>query len=66
MKIEIKNLSFRYPGGKKNVLEDVSLTIPSGKFTAVIGPNGSGKTTLVKQINQIDLHLVLFFHLYLP
>ncbi|EZH72133.1 ABC transporter ATP-binding protein [Aquimarina atlantica] len=45
---EIKNLSFRYVGADKPVLEDLSLSIPANKITAVVGVSGSGKTTLMK------------------
>lgn len=47
--IIIKNLNFRY-GGKKSpkILNQVSLIIPRGKITAVVGVSGSGKTTLMK------------------
>lgn len=44
--IEIRNVNFSY--GKRRILEDVSLSIPSSEFVAVIGPNGSGKTTLLQ------------------
>lgn len=43
--IELKNVTFRY--NAVPVLEDVSLTIPAGQITAVLGPSGAGKTTLV-------------------
>ncbi|MEO6233151.1 MAG: peptidase domain-containing ABC transporter [Ferruginibacter sp.] len=47
--IHIRNLSFTYPGaGNEPVLKDISLTIPQGKVTAIVGMSGSGKTTLVK------------------
>lgn len=47
--IQIKNLSFTYPGaGNESVLKNISLTIPQGKVTAIVGMSGSGKTTLVK------------------
>jgi len=47
--IEIKNVTFRYPGADSNaVLEDISLVIPEGKTTAIVGMSGSGKTTLLK------------------
>ena len=47
--IQIKNLSFTYPGaGNEPVLKDISLTIPQGKVTAIVGMSGSGKTTLIK------------------
>ncbi|PKV52049.1 ATP-binding cassette subfamily B protein [Aquimarina sp. MAR_2010_214] len=45
---EIKNLSFRYVGADKPVLEDLNLSIPANKITAVVGVSGSGKTTLMK------------------
>lgn len=45
---EIKNLSFRYVGSDKPVLENLNLSIPSNKITAVVGVSGSGKTTLMK------------------
>jgi len=45
----IKNVSFTYPGaGNEPVLNNISLTIPQGKITAIVGMSGSGKTTLVK------------------
>ena len=52
MEIRFENLNFGYTR-KKQVLKNINLTLPSGKFIAVIGPNGSGKTTITKQINQI-------------
>ena len=47
--IHIKNLTFTYPGaGNEPVLKNISLMIPQGKVTAIVGMSGSGKTTLVK------------------
>ncbi len=47
--IYIKNLNFRY-GSKSSplVLKNLSLEIPEGKTTAIVGASGSGKTTLIK------------------
>lgn len=45
--IEITELSFRYPDGVRDVLQDVNLTIPPGSSIALCGSSGSGKTTLV-------------------
>ncbi len=47
--VEIKNVSKSY--GKKQVLKNVSFSIPSGKIIGLIGKNGMGKTTLIKLIS---------------
>ena len=46
--IKIKDLSFRYVGSDAMVLENLNLTIPANKITAIVGTSGSGKTTLMK------------------
>jgi ATP-binding cassette subfamily B protein len=46
--IELKSIDFRYPGTDKQVLSDVSLTLPAGATVAVVGENGAGKSTLIK------------------
>ena len=45
--IEMKNVSFGYHDDKE-ILHDVSLSIPAGKMTALVGPSGSGKSTIAK------------------
>ena len=42
--MEVKNLSFAY--GSNQILSDISLTIPKGKITTIMGANGCGKSTL--------------------
>jgi ATP-binding cassette subfamily B protein len=47
--IVFKNVSFTYGSKKsKRVIQDISLEIPYGKTTAIVGLSGSGKTTLIK------------------
>ena len=46
--IEIEALDFQYNELSPMVLQNINLTIPEGKVTAIVGRSGSGKTTLVK------------------
>lgn len=47
--IALKNLTFTYPGaGNEPVLSSITLNIPEGKTTAIVGMSGSGKTTILK------------------
>ena len=48
--IEFRNLTFRYPDGEFDALEDVSFTINAGENIGLVGKTGSGKTTLVDLI----------------
>jgi ATP-binding cassette, subfamily B, multidrug efflux pump len=52
--ISFRSLSFRYGEGGRDVLQDISLTIPAGGSLGVIGRPGAGKTTLIS----------LLFHLF--
>lgn len=45
--IEMKALTFQYPGTEQPVLKDISFKLEKGKTLAVVGKTGSGKTTLV-------------------
>jgi ATP-binding cassette subfamily B protein len=46
--IELRAVTFRYPGTDQDVLRDVSLSLPAGTTVAIVGENGAGKSTLVK------------------
>ncbi len=50
--LEVKNLTFTVDDdkGRQHILNDLSLTVPTGKMVVVTGPNGGGKTTLAKAI----------------
>ncbi len=50
VKVELRNVTFTYPGKDKPTLENINLTIHPGERLALIGLNGAGKTTLVKLI----------------
>jgi ATP-binding cassette subfamily B protein len=61
--IELKNVSFAYPGSGNKVLKNISLHIKPGETVALVGENGAGKTTLVKIIVRLyepDSGSVLF------
>lgn len=47
--IEFSGVNFKYdPHALRNTLEDITLSIPKGKVTAIVGASGSGKTTIIK------------------
>lgn len=48
--IEFKNVTYRYPKGEKNILENISFQIKPGEKIALVGLNGAGKTTLVRMM----------------
>lgn len=54
--LELKNISFTVNDGTNdlNIVNDVSLEIPDGKFVVITGPNGGGKSTLARLIMGIE------------
>ena len=54
--LEIKNLSYSVQSeqGQKDILKNVTLTIPDKRFVVITGPNGGGKTTLAKTVMGIN------------
>ena len=51
MAIEIRNITKSY--GSKKVVDNVSITIPTGKITSFIGPNGAGKSTVLSIMSRL-------------
>ena len=56
--IEIKNLTYSYPGAQAPTLKDVNLEIEKGDFLAIVGNNGCGKSTLCKVMNGLIPHFI--------
>jgi sulfate transport system ATP-binding protein len=52
MSIEVRNINKRY--GNFVALDDVSVSIPTGQLTALLGPSGGGKTTLLRIIAGLE------------
>lgn len=51
--VELRGVSFHYPGAEVPVLTDVSLMAQPGQTTAIIGSTGAGKTTLINLIPRL-------------
>jgi ATP-binding cassette, subfamily B, bacterial MsbA len=54
--LEIRNLSFTYPGTERQVLNDISFSVEPGKMVALVGRSGSGKSTLANLIPRFYHH----------
>lgn len=60
--VEIKELGKCY--GKKKVMNNLSLSLESGRIVGILGPNGSGKSTLIKMmagVRQLFLQILRDF-----
>jgi ATP-binding cassette subfamily B protein len=51
--VSLRNVSFTYPHGDQPVLRDLSLDLPAGTVTALVGENGAGKSTLVNLLSRM-------------
>lgn len=46
--LEVRNLRFRYPEGREDVLHDINFRVSPGEIVSIVGVNGAGKSTLIK------------------
>ena len=51
----LKDVFYRYPGTKKDVLQGVSAVFPAGTVTAVMGRSGAGKSTMLYLLAGLDV-----------
>ena len=56
--VEMKGLTYTYPGASQPILKDITLEITKGDFLAVVGNNGCGKSTLCKVLNGLIPHFI--------
>jgi ABC-type multidrug transport system fused ATPase/permease subunit len=52
-RIELRNVSFRYPGTERYVIKNFSAVLEPGDTVVLVGLNGAGKTTLIKLITRL-------------
>ena len=55
-RLEVRNLTFQYPGAEKPVLDDISFVAEPGQMIALVGRSGSGKSTLASLIPRFYQH----------
>ncbi|MDR2186697.1 MAG: lipid A export permease/ATP-binding protein MsbA [Azonexus sp.] len=55
-RLEVRDLSFTYPGGGEPVLRDIHFTVEPGQMVALVGRSGSGKSTLANLIPRFYQH----------
>jgi ATP-binding cassette subfamily B protein len=51
--LEVRNVSFKYPGTDEYVLKDINMKLTIGEKMAIVGMNGSGKTTFIKLLSRL-------------
>lgn len=52
-KIIFQNVSFKYPGSEKYILQDINLSLDTDKFYVIVGINGAGKSTFINLIMRL-------------
>ncbi|SDS24282.1 ATP-binding cassette, subfamily B, MsbA [Pseudomonas asplenii] len=55
-RLDVRNLSFTYPGTERLVLDDISFSVEPGQMVALVGRSGSGKSTLASLIPRFYHH----------
>lgn len=54
MGVSIKNVTFRYSGSEKTILENISAEIEDGEFVCILGQSGCGKSTLLRLLAGLE------------
>ncbi|KAG9650916.1 ABC transporter, partial [Aureobasidium melanogenum] len=52
VRVELRNVSFRYPTRDNLVFQDLNITIEKGQYAAFVGPSGCGKTTIISLLER--------------
>ncbi len=52
--LTLENVTYRYKGANRNVVDSANCTFEGGRLNAVVGPSGSGKTTLLSLMAGLD------------